>query len=69
MSLPTLTPELLKQLFERDKPHLLVIEEEAKRLEYGQLEIVFKVRAGVIDSMEIMTKIKNWKREVEKKGV
>lgn len=65
MNVPTLTPELVAEIFKRDKPHLVMIEAEARKMDYGNLQVNITVRAGEVEKMEI-TRTVAWMRERDK---
>jgi len=46
-----MTPEQYAQLIEKNKPHLVRIEEEVERVSDGQLDIRVDVRQGVVNKI------------------
>lgn len=44
------------------KPHLIEIEQRISDLEYGEMEVVLVIRAGVVEKMEFINR-KTWLRD------
>lgn len=44
------------------KPHLIEIEQRIADLEYGEMEVVLVIRAGVVEKMEFINR-KTWLRD------
>lgn len=65
MTVPQLTPELITEIFKREKPHLVLLETEARKMEFGTLQVNITVRAGEVEKMEI-TRTIAWLRERDK---
>jgi len=49
-----LTPDQFAELIRKAKPHLIKIEEEIEKVDYGTIEVKLSVRAGVIEKMEFV---------------
>lgn len=62
MTVPNLTPDLVAEIFKRQKPHLVFIEDQARKMGYGTLNLTLTVRAGEVVKMDI-TKTIRWLRE------
>lgn len=54
-----LTPEQYAEMMRKNKPHLIVLEDEAQRLEYGTMEVTMYVRAGVVNKIDFHS-TKTW---------
>ena len=44
------------------KPHLVEIEQRISAMEYGEMEVILVVRAGVVEKMEFVNR-KTWLRD------
>jgi len=49
------------RIIQENKPHLIEIENHAEELQYGEMEVVFTIRAGVVQKMEFHD-TKTWLR-------
>lgn len=47
----TLTPEQYAQIIEKNKPHLVRIEEEVEKIADGSIEVKIEVRQGIVNKM------------------
>lgn len=59
MSEPKLTPDEYAELMKNTKPHLIKLEEEFSKVDYGTVEVKFEVRGGVVDKMSFFES-KTW---------
>lgn len=57
-----MTPEEFAALVLKNKPHLIEIEDRAKEIDYGEIQINVTVRAGVIQKMQFWSG-KTWLRD------
>lgn len=55
-----LSPTEFAQIMERNKPHLIRLEEEVARVDYGTVNIELNVRAGKVVGMEFIEVRKKW---------
>ena len=58
--------EQIIEIFEREKPHLIRIEDEVEDVGYGDITIELRVRAGRVERMEFVRKAKTWLRDTRK---
>lgn len=65
MSEIKLTPEEFAQIMKANKPHLIMLEESFEELGYGECDVRFKIRAGVVTEMSFFSK-KIWLRDKSK---
>lgn len=63
-----LSPEEFAQMIKDHKPYLIQLEEMARVLQYGQVEVTIHVRAGEVEKMEMIEK-KTWLRKKADDGV
>lgn len=59
MSEIKLSPDEYAQIMKQTKPHLIELEEHFGKLDYGEVEVKFIIRAGVVAQMQFF-ETKTW---------
>lgn len=59
MSEIKLSPDEYAQLMKETKPHLIALEEYFSELDYGEIDVRFEIRSGVVNKMSFFSK-KTW---------
>ncbi len=59
MSEIKLSPDEYAQIMKESKPHLIELEEYFADIDYGEIDVRFEIRAGVVNKMSFFTK-KSW---------
>jgi hypothetical protein len=61
--MPMMTAEDFAEILDEKEPHIKVLREAAKNMDYGDFEVLFTVRAGVITKMQLKWVGKTWLKE------
>ena len=55
-----MSPEDFAQMIMENKPYLIELENNVAGLDFGTIEVVFTVRAGIVEGMEFVERRKKW---------
>lgn len=58
----TLTPEQFAMIIQKERPHLIEIQQHIEEVQYGTVTVEIVVRAGVPNKMEFVEK-KTWLKD------